>query len=272
MILICPNCQSELKAFSSLLKCSKGHSFDQAKQGYFNLLLPNQKKTLDPGDNKEMISAREHFLSAGHYDFLLQAINDRITESASSSFTILDIGCGNGYYTRNLKAPNAIGKKVGIDVSKTGISTAAKKDNHSTYIVSSAFNLPIQDQSVDYILNVFAPIDLGEAHRVLKEEGKIIKVIPGENHMNELAIQIYEDFKPHSTAIFDQVGEHKGFEISEKKELSDVIKFSVEEIKELISMTPYKYRFTDEKFSQLLAMAVTISFEIIEVVKSPVKS
>ncbi len=47
------------------LRCANGHSFDVARQGYVNLLPGGAR----PGtaDTAEMVTAREAFLSAGHY-------------------------------------------------------------------------------------------------------------------------------------------------------------------------------------------------------------
>lgn len=47
--------------------CSNRHSFDQARSGYVNLLPVNQKRTKQPGDNKQMVHARTQFLDAGYY-------------------------------------------------------------------------------------------------------------------------------------------------------------------------------------------------------------
>jgi len=71
-ILICPNCKSALHRSDKVLICENGHSFDVAKEGYVNLLLANRKKSLNPGDNKIMMNAREAFLSIGFYDFLME--------------------------------------------------------------------------------------------------------------------------------------------------------------------------------------------------------
>ena len=73
-IVTCPNCKFLLFPFENTFKCQNGHSFDFSKDGYINLLLANQKKKNNPGDNKIMLNARNEFLSQGYYDFLIKNI------------------------------------------------------------------------------------------------------------------------------------------------------------------------------------------------------
>ena len=49
------------------LACSNRHSFDRARQGYYNLLPVQHKNSRDPGDNQAMVEARRRFLDGGHY-------------------------------------------------------------------------------------------------------------------------------------------------------------------------------------------------------------
>ena len=54
------------------LRCATGHSFDVARQGYVNLLPGGAR----PGtaDTAEMVTARQTFLSAGHYAPLAEGV------------------------------------------------------------------------------------------------------------------------------------------------------------------------------------------------------
>ena len=115
-IIICPNCKSLLHQFEKIVRCQNGHSFDFSKEGYINLLLANQKKKNNPGDNKIMVNARDEFLSTGHYDFLLDNIESTInafdifSTSNGGIIHLLDLGCGTGFYTRNLLKQKKIKK------------------------------------------------------------------------------------------------------------------------------------------------------------------
>jgi len=62
----CPLCGEKLTG-DSTLKCTKGHCFDRAKEGYWHLLPVQSMRTKAPGDSKEMVAARRAFLNAGYY-------------------------------------------------------------------------------------------------------------------------------------------------------------------------------------------------------------
>jgi 23S rRNA (guanine745-N1)-methyltransferase len=267
-IIICPNCKSLLHQVEKTLRCQNGHSFDFSKEGYVNLLLANQKKTNNPGDNKKMLNAREAFLSTGHYNFLFENIEstinsfDLFSTANGENIHLLDLGCGTGFYTRNLFKQKNL-NKIGIDISKIGIAKASVKDKDSTYIVGSAFNLPIEDNSIDLLINIFAPIHLVELKRVIKPGGYFVKVIPTGDHMKEVAELVYEEFIPHQSSIKEEIESDSMFQICKVKNLKKTIFLSEQDILNFISMTPYLYKFKEEQLEVLKELSVTISFEII---------
>ena len=59
---------------SSSLICGNGHNFDFARQGYLNLLVVQHKASRDPGDTKEMVTARRRFLETGSYEAIATEI------------------------------------------------------------------------------------------------------------------------------------------------------------------------------------------------------
>ncbi len=265
-IITCPNCKSLLQKSEKEMRCQNAHTFDIAKEGYINLLLSNQKKSINPGDNKLMINAREEFLSKGHFNFLLDQME--LTVNATNLFKkdknprLLDLGCGTGFYTRNL-FKNGNLNKIGIDISKTGIAKAAKKDNNSIYLVGSVIDLTIADNSVDIIINVFSPIHLEEVQRVLKPGGIYIKVIPSGNHMKEIASLVYETFTPHQSDIESDINEIPDFKILKVEDLQKEILLNPEDLRSFIFMTPYLYRFSESQLESLKELSVTTSFKII---------
>lgn len=269
-IIQCPNCNSILLFKSNCLRCENGHSFDIAKEGYTNLVLAHQKKKLNSGDNLSMIKNREAFLSSGHYDFLIEKIESIISTESSIDKNVtqiktvlLDLGCGSGYYTRSLLNQSSDINKVGIDVSKAGISISAKKDKTSIYLVASIFNIPLVDNSVDVVTNIFAPCDINEIRRVLRDGGLFIKVIPHYNHMKEIAELVYENFKPHTSDVEEQIKETENLSLINSHEVIQKVNLKSTDIQNLISMTPYVYKFQEEQLNSLQDMSVTFSFKII---------
>lgn len=81
------------------------------------------KRSRDPGDSAEMMQARRAFLDAGHYRPLRDAIAERLRHYAPTD--LLDIGCGEGYYTHAFAA--IASRSWGLDVSKPAIRAAAKR-------------------------------------------------------------------------------------------------------------------------------------------------
>ena len=267
-IIICPNCKSPLHQVERTVKCQNGHSFDFAKQGYLNLLLANQKKTNNPGDNKIMLNAREAFLTKGHYDFLIEGIEasinslDEFTADKDEIIQLLDLGCGTGFYTRNIfKARNF--EKIGVDISKIGIAKAAVKDKKSTYIVGSVFNVPLANNSLDLLLNIFAPLHLEELKRILKPKGYFVKVIPTGDHMREVAELVYEKFIAHKSSIQEEIEADSLFRIVKVENFKKTIFLSDQDLFNFISMTPYLYKFKEGQIESLKELSVTISFEVI---------
>src|ERR671934_101445 len=97
--------------------CPRGHSFDIARSGYINLLQPQERRSRNPGDSAEAVAARRRFLDRGHAAPLLEAIRSMLPAAE----TILDAGCGDGYYL------GSIGRGSGIDISTTAIDLAARR-------------------------------------------------------------------------------------------------------------------------------------------------
>ena len=94
----CPICQENLTLVESSLKCENRHSFDLAKFGYVNL-APQIKQSANY--DKENFQNRQQILEAGFYQTILDAISDLIASSKTAK-TILDIGCGEGFYSRKI--------------------------------------------------------------------------------------------------------------------------------------------------------------------------
>ena len=92
--LACPLDGCPLVPSEKTWRCENGHSFDVARQGYVHLLPVQKKRSLDPGDSKEMVAARQRFLNAGFYTNIAEAVSDQVLQWLPSEGTgsILDAG------------------------------------------------------------------------------------------------------------------------------------------------------------------------------------
>lgn len=246
MKYLCPKCKAELQKEAHSYRCEHGHTYDIAKSGYTNLFLSNKKMS---GDNKEMVQARTQFLSNGYYQPLQEKLCSIIKKLAPK--TIVDAGCGEGYYTNACKNVCEHSEFFGFDVSKFALQQAAKAKNGVQYAVASVADLPLADSSADVIISVFAPIYIEEFQRILKEGGFFIKVEPGPKHLYDLKQILYTDvYDNEAEAVF-----YEGMKLSDEQLLEYVCDIhSQADIKALFQMTPYYYRSPKQTSEQLQAM------------------
>ena len=171
----CPVCGGPLDREERVYRCADRHSYDIAKEGYTYLLPPNQKHSADPGDDKAMSAARRDFLSKEYYMPLLNTLCSRILPLVGEHPVILDAGCGEGYYTAGIRAAlTAAGKTpaiAGIDISKSILRLAAKREKQVEFAVASCYHLPFADETADLLLDCFSPLAIDEFRRVLKPGG-----------------------------------------------------------------------------------------------------
>jgi 23S rRNA (guanine745-N1)-methyltransferase len=187
--LLCPVCRLALDYGTGglpSLKCPAGHSFDAARQGYFNFLVG--KGTAFEADSADMVAARSEFLSHGHYAGLALAITDTAAPAlAVAKPAVLDAGTGTGHYLRAIldRFPAAA---IGLDISKFALRRAARLNPEAINIVCDVWRpLPLADRSVDVVTVVFAPRNPAEFARVLRPGGRLIVVTPRPGHLAEVA-------------------------------------------------------------------------------------
>lgn len=189
-VLACPHCGSVLSGDDDTFLCSKGHSFDIAKQGYVALLGASSRT--DTGDSADMVAARQMFLDAGHYAAIAAAIGRSV--GSDTVGPVLEIGAGTGYYLSAVLDASGNGSAgggtasagVALDSSKFAARRAAV-DSRVLSVVADAWSaLPIRSESVGTVLSVFAPRDPGEVRRVLRCGGRFIAVTPNPAHLAEL--------------------------------------------------------------------------------------
>lgn len=263
----CPVCNLGLKLQSNSYICDNNHVHDISKHGYVNLLMANQKRSKVPGDSEEMIKSRNVFLSKGYYSSLTKEVNKLIEKSISiENSNILDIGCGVGYYIKELRNYSKENENLniyGIDISKIGIQIAAKRKNSAKLAVSSAYNLPFLDNTFDLLYSIFSPVMPSECERVLKKDGILIMVGPGEEHLSGLTKYIYDTVIPHSgNNILDETNE---FEFIESLEIKENISVIHDDVLDFIKMTPYYWKMSKEqleKINQLNELVTPIHFYI----------
>jgi 23S rRNA (guanine745-N1)-methyltransferase len=186
--LLCPVCRdplAESAADTPFLACGRGHRFDAARQGYFNLLTGAGTKF--QADTAEMVQARVDFLGAGHYRPMAEELARLVAESVPAARAVLDAGAGTGYYLQAVSAALPAADVLALDISKFALRRAARALPAATCLVWDVWRpLPLADASVDVVLNVFAPRNAAEFRRVLRDNGILAVVTPQPGHLREI--------------------------------------------------------------------------------------
>lgn len=259
MLFHCPICQSPLHLNTDLksLGCEKNHQFDRAKQGYFNLLPVQHKKSKQPGDSKEMIAARHDFLNADYYQPLALELTKLLRDLVPKGATCLDLGCGEGYYSRNIQKQMPNLSIFGMDISKPAIVKAAAQDKQGQYFVASSDKIPLLSACLDAIFKVYAPANEQELARLVKPGGVLISVMPGPRHLMQIREFIYQEVRPHDT----QHTEFSNFTLVKSNSFNFRICPSSAHRIALLQMTPFAWKASKEQQEQI-ALADNLDIEL----------
>ena len=276
-ILRCPVCGEALARTAHSYHCSNKHTFDIARQGYANFHLVNRKNSREPGDSQEMIESRRRFLDLGLYNRVSDGINGTVASllhdaGQGGALSLLDAGCGEGFYLKRLKGSLADGRTgrgpidfYGVDVSKAAVRKATQRDRTMNWFVASIIDLPFMTSSLDVILNIFSPADFTEFSRILGRNGRLVIASPGPRHLNGLREVIYPVAREHARS---EKAEQAGglfslrttSRITYQLELDDRSK-----IMDLLAMTPYFWNIgldTRSKVEALDRLALDVDVDI----------
>ena len=234
---LCPLCRQPLQAADGSSRCADGHCFDKAKEGYINLLPVNRKRSREPGDNRDMIEARRRVHGAGLYQPLADKISSTLQDVLGEDACMLDLGCGEGYYSQCLLAAMPGVALHAVDIAKPAVRLAAKACKSAHFAVASAFDVPLAKGSLDAVLGVFAPASDAELARLIKPGGCYLKVSPGEDHLWELRQQLYDTPRPHLPAM----PAIPGFAAPTTSRLRFLLDLQGGILRDVLAMTPYAY-------------------------------
>ena len=240
--LLCPHCQAPLSAEGRTWSCANGHSYDQARQGYLNLLLVQHKNSRQPGDTPAMLACRQAFLDGGHYQPVSDEINRLFAEQAPAA--LLDMGCGEGYYTDRLARVLPGLDCAGLDISKDAVIKACRRNRDIQWLVGSSARLPLADASLDAALCVFSPWSWEECLRVLKPGGHLLLVGPHADHLLALREKLYDSIHPTPELI---KALPEGMTIVNDQILRYALQLEPAALDNLIGMTPHGFRSRPER-------------------------
>jgi 23S rRNA (guanine745-N1)-methyltransferase len=255
-LLRCPSCGAELSAGDGALRCPRRHSFDIARHGYVGLLTGARATS---GDDGPMARARRDFLAAGRYAPVRAAVADLAGEADLSGgsgrparpATVVDVGCGTGYYLAGVldALPDAVG--LGLDTSAHALRVAAKAHARAAAATWDVFRpFPIESEQVDVVLDVFAPRNPAEFHRVLRPGGVLVVVRPFGGHLAELRRQVTQmvTVDPDKERRLHQALDPY-FETARTQEVEYTTPLTRQEAVDLVLMTPSARHVTEAELS-----------------------
>lgn len=261
-VLSCPVCKAALMKNENSFVCCNNHCFDISKEGYVNLLTGSYKQGDLIGDNKEMALSRREFLEKGYFSSLAKAVSELFREQTHREKPrVLDICCGEGYYSQHLKEQNNC-ELFGFDLSKSMVRLAAKRRLNATFFVANLSHIPVFDASIDFAFHLFAPFHKEEFARILCNDGTLITAVPGERHLWKLKEVVYDI--PYRNDVYLPSG--GGLKLSDTLSVKDKIFLPCNsDILSLFKMTPYYYHTPKsgiDKLQKLDSLETELDFVI----------
>ncbi|MER5829841.1 putative RNA methyltransferase [Streptomyces sp. NPDC002130] len=265
-VLTCPLCPAALEHTAGALRCAGRHTFDIARHGYVSLLAGHRRAP--SADSPDMVRSRAAFLGAGHYGPLARTVARLASELAPPDATVLDAGAGTGHYLAAVldALPRALG--LGLDSSVPALRAAARAHARAEAACWDVWRpWPVRTGCADLVLNVFAPRNGPEFHRVLGPDGALLVVTPTGRHLWEL-------HEPVGLLAVDPRKEERlrrsldaRFRLDRTEPLEYAMRLTAEDVTGLVGMSPTAHHLTaaqlEDRIGRLGApVSVTASFAV----------
>lgn len=255
----CPICGQKLTLNGNSLICNENHNFDISKKGYVDFVMNNkQQKNYD----LESFENRHTILEHGMYDHIADKLIKLITDLKIQN--ILDVGCGEGYYSKKIAELGA--KNIfAFDISKDSIQLAAKGVNTPVeWFIGDLAHLPIQKQTIDGIIDIFSPANYNEFNRILTTDGYVLKVIPNEYHVQELREQAKNQLKQEKYSnqkVLDYFEEH--YQVVDEIDATKTYNVNTDERNAFINMTPLLFNVDNSLIDWEQVKKITVGSTIL---------
>ena len=187
-------------------------------------------------DTAPMVAARAAFLGSGVYDVLADELA-RISAEAAGDGLVVDAGAGTGYYLARVldAAPAAHG--LALDVSAVALRRAARAHER---LGAAVWNLwerwPVRDEVASVVLNVFAPRNGPEFHRVLRPGGLLTVAAPAPDHLGELGDLVLAVDARKDERLDSALGEY--FARSCRTDVRRQVELSPGQVRHVVEMGP----------------------------------
>jgi len=281
--VICPVCAGPLTEADRTLRCPQGHAFDRAREGYVHLLPAGHGLSKVRGDTAEMLRARRRFLEQGHFEPLASSIAAATRHHAAarprenSATTVLEAGCGEGYYigylAARLRNTGPAPCFIGVDVSRDAVRLAARAYREVLFLVNDVkHRICVADAFVDVLIDVFAPRNPAEFARVTRPDGLLLVAIPAAGHLKELRTEFpllgLEEAKRERTV--ERFSPQ--FELTREDALTYTLELDTSAVLDLLRMTPNYWHLPEEALAQAAtrgSRVVTVDVRLLHFRRAP---
>ena len=258
-VLRCPRCRTAFELNGTSLVCENRHCYDLSRRGYVNL-APSHDQAAEKYD-AELFESRRLVFEHGFYHPVAEAIAGLLPDVP---LTVLDAGCGEGYYARSLAERFPQAQLIGLDISRDAITAAAREQSRANWLVADLKHLPVADHSADVVLDVLTPADYAEFRRVLKPDGMLVKVIPGADYLCEVRKAVSPWLRSgdtyDNTRVIDHLKEHA--DIAEECEVRITRPLSADESRAFLRMTPMTFSVPADVLDTLEIPQITIHMQV----------
>ena len=161
-----------------------------------------------------------------HHKYLIKSIENILKNEETSGTELLDIGCGNGFLTKQIS--KFYKSAVGIDLSGTGIEQAQKFNNEKLEFRNMSLDQMIEEgkkfkfiTSFEVIEHQYLPDDfLNQINKILEDDGKLLISTPYHGYIKNLLISLLGKHDFH----FNPLWRHGHIKFFSIKTLSDLLR------------------------------------------------
>ena len=257
------DCGQPLARERGQFACPSGHAYDIARSGYLNLLQPQDRRSREAGDAKEVVQARAAVIAAGVGRALFTRVAEIAAPGLTSDAVVVDLGSGTGDALSALAGQVRIAG-VGIDLSPAAADFAAKRFPNLCWVVANADRrLPLVDQSVNMALSLHGRRNAGECARVLRTAGRLIAAVPAADDLAEIRTALYGRADERSRGPGVLADFEPAFVLEDQLVVRDRLTLSPEVLRALLRVT-YRGARTSAaaRVSALPSLEVTVSSEV----------
>lgn len=189
-ILSCPKCGKNLEEKKEKIACSNNHFYEIDNtvptmvelDAYLEKEAEAREDKWEKGISSKALSSYEYNMKIfKKLDYWEETGEAAGLIPSKENYIVLDLGCGNGVSTSNIKGKLV----VGLDLSQSQMVKAKTSFKDAEFVVGNAEKLPFKDEVFDLVVavNLLHHVPntdrcLKECWRVLKKEGKLLSVDP----------------------------------------------------------------------------------------------